>query len=306
MVSTMEDIKKYQMIQSVEELDSTLKELDQDGHRYIFRGQSNSGQPNGKEWELHTTFERAAAGLPAYKLASLEAKVMFEFKRQAHHYINRTPVSKLEWLALMQHYGCPTRLLDFTRSYWVALFFALDGATDNASLWVFDETSQHEETTHAEKNVKLNIPREYDGEAANEVRKILSLSNYEESQQIVLKNSKPDGCGITPGIVIVEPKYMNDRLRIQQGVFTFPKDITKSYMENLSSSGINSTQIIIPRELHMKLIARLQYMNITSSTLFPGLEGYARSMKNHILLKKEYEQQSAKSIESNFTPPESN
>ena len=47
---------------------------------------------------------------------------------------------KVEWLALMQHYGAPTRLLDWTNSAYVALHFALNNrkSTEDCAVWAID------------------------------------------------------------------------------------------------------------------------------------------------------------------------
>src|SRR5438093_2893211 len=50
-------------------------------------------------------------------------------------------IRTLEWLALMQHYGAPTRLLDFTYSFWIALFFAFEEAENDCSVVALDPSS---------------------------------------------------------------------------------------------------------------------------------------------------------------------
>ena len=61
-----------------------------------------------------------------------EERTLRIFKRKAHHFLDRTPAEEeeFEWLALMQHHGAPTRLLDFTWSPYVAAFFALEYTWD--------------------------------------------------------------------------------------------------------------------------------------------------------------------------------
>ncbi len=51
-------------------------------------------------------------------------------KRRIHHFptSERIPQNETEWLALIQHFGGPTRLLDFTLSPFVAIFLALEKA----------------------------------------------------------------------------------------------------------------------------------------------------------------------------------
>ncbi len=60
-----------------------------------------------------------------------EGRILRVFKRKAHHFLAQLPApdNDFQWLALMQHNGAPTRLLDFTWSPYVAAFFALERAT---------------------------------------------------------------------------------------------------------------------------------------------------------------------------------
>ena len=67
--------------------------------------------------------------------AAQEERILRIFKRKAHHFLSAGPLpdDDFEWLALMQHHGAPTRLLDFTWSPYVAAFFALQRATGDAA-----------------------------------------------------------------------------------------------------------------------------------------------------------------------------
>jgi hypothetical protein len=79
---------------------------------WIFRGEKSGGR-------LRTSLEKAfhANRVPKDKKAQVEKGLVREFKRHAHRLLRYAPPADydtLEWLALMQHYGAPTRMLDWT------------------------------------------------------------------------------------------------------------------------------------------------------------------------------------------------
>ena len=90
---------------------------------FIFRGQANA------DWKLESSLERVVgANWCAEEAKKYEELSLVRFRSKFHLYDheNIEPDSMLAWLAIMQHYGVPTRLLDFTESPFVALYFALE------------------------------------------------------------------------------------------------------------------------------------------------------------------------------------
>ncbi len=89
---------------------------------WIFRGHASSDRL------LKPSLERVSDRKSA-SWAALELMFLAEFQARAPQYVDRRDLppttERLAWLALMQHYGVPTRLLDFTYSPYVALYFAL-------------------------------------------------------------------------------------------------------------------------------------------------------------------------------------
>ena len=105
--------------------------------QWIFRGQGN------KQWSLQSSLDREIErfDIPRQDTSKLEHGLLRKFRRQCHHYITDLPKKQdhLEWMALMQHHGAPTRLLDWSYSFFAALFFAIEApANCGCAVWAIN------------------------------------------------------------------------------------------------------------------------------------------------------------------------
>ena len=91
---------------------------------WAFRGECD------ERWPLYSSLSRYLqnSGVAPEAWSQQEARILRIFKRKAHQFLDKPPDwdDDFQWLALMQHHGAPTRLIDFTWSPYVAAFFALE------------------------------------------------------------------------------------------------------------------------------------------------------------------------------------
>ncbi|HVU37448.1 MAG TPA: FRG domain-containing protein [Opitutales bacterium] len=239
---------------------------------WVFRGQKSYASD-----ALQTSLERAAKHLRQEPLG-LERHVLREFKRRAtlSGELNLPHNDDIvQWLALLQHHGAPTRLLDFTHSVWVALFFAVERMQENSEIWCVRGSSFSR---------RLQAPWSGDKNAA--LKLILEPSDG---------SSVP--ANIPSAVFKDEPFYLNRRLALQQGCFLIPFDVRQSFEANFYSpatgleeghdpnlseitdflSKTNIFKIMISQDQHSTIRSNLRRMNMTREHLFPGLDGLAMS-----------------------------
>ncbi len=236
-----------------------------EGGKYVFRGQRQA------DWKLRTSLERAAEHFPG-KLrdpAVAEERLRREFRRRLHHYVRDIPErkDKLEWFALMQHHGAPTRLLDFTYSVYVAVYFAVEHADHDCAVWAIN-------TTWSLDRSKELVP---DTEGRDYLTGLIDEQISEDFDKVFM------GTPPIPLACAVNPFRLNERLTVQNGVFMCPGDISKGFEANLCTlrgyeKRENVLKLVIPRSLREEAVEDLFRLRITRATLFPGLDGFAQSL----------------------------
>jgi hypothetical protein len=113
---------------TVKTWDNLSKLLEKSRERgWIFRGEVRCDYGSLRPKVGRPSLDRSGNIRRIYSLES-EIRIFNEFKRAARPYLEYEPKSDIEWLALGQHHGLPTRLLDWSDSLLVAAFFAVEKA----------------------------------------------------------------------------------------------------------------------------------------------------------------------------------
>ncbi len=244
--------------------------------KYIFRG-------NRPERPLESSLDRAVRYYPP-KLRDkkdVELKLLREFKRRFHQYSLDIPKDNdfLEWFSLMQHHGAPTRLLDFSYSIYIAAYFSLEHVGEECKgdncFEIFAVRANW-----ATKESSKKIPA-----ALRETR---FLSKLIDNSKKDLKNMKRCFMGSHPAKFACpfNPYRLTERLTLQKSVFMCPGNVRVGFEENLKSmrgwdkeENIQKITLKFCRDEVIRARGQLFDLNITRATLFPGLDGFAQSLR---------------------------
>lgn len=228
---------------------------------WIFRGQSDAN------WPIQSSISRHFINFKVDKKAwpHQEERLLRIFKRKAHHFLDHLPNEEesFEWLSIMQHFGTPTRLIDFSFSPYVAAFFAIHKTSKDCAVWaIFPPNFDHD------NKVKL-----LDGTTINP--KQMWMREKESYKQNFIPGNKRI-------LVMGEPEKMNQRLIAQAGTFVVPgvldENLESIVLSNYPKGKKCIKKFVLKKEIRDEAMKDLYRSNITEATLFPGIDGMARSL----------------------------
>lgn len=201
--------------------------------------------------------------------AILEQVILRNFRKYAHR--DASPGDSVwNWMALAQHHGLPTRLLDWTFSPYVALHFLtanLDAYHEDGALWCI--------------NIRLLRHR-----LPETLKKIL-VEEYATGFSVdMLDRAAPtlqefDRLADEPFVIFLDPPSLDQRLVNQLAVFSMMSTPTAALDEWLADKPDLYRRIIIPAEMKWTVRDRLDDLNITERVLFPGLDGLSSWLKRY-------------------------
>lgn len=249
----------------VTDIKALIMELTKLPNHYMYRGHSCI------EWNLSSTLERLLGDKFCDCAEKHEKYSINEFNKKYHLYCkaNNIPKTKLERLAIMQHYGIPTKLLDFTLSPFVALYFSIENSektNDCLSIYALDYRRINKYSiNYLKNNLTNNQSINYSDVAFNEDKIFEQID--ENSLEILWT---------------VEPNISNLRLDKQSGCF-LTSGCTKMSIEKLLSKDIykeiENYKFIIKGIHWDNIYTLLQKMNITAKTIYGDMEGLSKSIK---------------------------
>jgi hypothetical protein len=238
------------------------------------------------DWELRASLERvlltyaeqhdphlhelmmsmSADSATEKRVHDVELELMQRFRQRAMHFgLPGLPEAWdiLGWWELMQHHGAPTRLMDWTTSPFVAIWFALDGHEDgdgDMALWIYDRA-----------NASVNLQQEIARVRACEDYELLDDRQVQNRLVTFVMEARK---GI---LVPVRPRQFA-RAVAQQSILTVSPDIGVGRPASWWMRSKLATRIRLREEWKPEMQAACQSMGLSRVGLFRDLDSLGRSV----------------------------
>lgn len=197
------------------------------------------------------------------EVGRLELALLRNFRKYARAE-GATGDSIWDWLALGQHRGLPTRLLDWTYSPLVALHFATENPAEferDGVVWCVDFVA-------ANRRLPPELQRilEDEGSDTFTVEMLAAFKNLRDF----------DALAREPFVVFLEPPAVDRRILNQLALFSLMSNPSASLNEWVKQHPEHCRRVIVPAALKWEIRDKLDQSNINERVLFPGLDGLSR------------------------------
>ena len=227
-------------------------------HRYrnncVFRGMGDS------EWGLTPSLNRACA-----HDMSLEKQLIRALKKYGFADLPQN-ASVWQLLVIGQHFGLPTRLLDWTYSPLVAAHFA----TDDLKMYDRDGVIYRADLDQLNRLLPNLLKKHLAQERVN-VFSMEALDRFGENLE-GLAALEQNG---NPFVLFFEPSSMVDRIANQYGLFSLTSRASVS-LDSVPGADSCLMRILLPAQIKLEIRDKLDYVNISERMIYPGLDGICK------------------------------
>ena len=237
-----------------------IPKTSQQRHRsdFVYRGVADHA------WGLQTSLMRLGGDY-----VNVERPLLRSFRKYAEP--GSLPADTL-WvrLAVAQHHGLPTRLLDWTVSPKVAVHFATfeeEHYDKDAAIWCIDVVAAQ---SFLPDKLRAVLAREY--AYLFSVEMLDFISSLEEFDKLGEAN---------PFVLFFEPPSLDARIVNQGAIMSASPRATLDLSAFLKEHPNLFRRIIIPKGLKWEVRDKLDQDNVTERMLFPGLDGLSRWLKRY-------------------------
>lgn len=225
---------------------------------YLFRGLDDAS------WKLETTLMRLGGDYVA-----VEKPLLRNFRKYAPDAVVEQD-TVWNWLALAQHHGLPTRVLDWTYSPLVAVHFAVwksEYMDKDGAVWMVDYRAVR---SHYPGALREALEREY--AAGFDVRML--------AKQVATLEAL-DGLSAERFALLFEPPSIDARIANQAGMLSVMSDPRHPMDDWLAEKGVPCVKLILPARLKWELRDKLDHCNVHERVLFPGLDGLSQWLRRY-------------------------